>query len=126
MMISQFTLSNDEKRVSWTNNGLPITLAYERPVAANHIAYLDQVIVQADAREHGPNNLFIYNADGSLNARPDMPTLKRPVQGVYAVWFVPNQRYVTVILLTDEYSPYDTACTFDLEKHTFTKFHPSR
>lgn len=125
-MITQFNVSEDKRKVSWSNNGQPVALTYEYPVEANQVTQFDEVIVQSDVRENGAKNLTIYRADGTIKAQPDMPVLKHSVQGVYAVWFVPNERYVTVILLTEEFSPYDTACTFDLEKHTFSKFHPSR
>ena len=125
-MITDFKVSSDEKLISWTSNGQLQELDFKYPVAANHIEYLDKVLVQSDTLESGEKNLTIYNPDGSIAARPEMPKLKHRVDGVYAVWFGQGKRDVTVVLLTDEYAPYDTACTFNLEKYTFSKFHPTK
>ena len=125
-MITNFKVCKDEKRISWKSNGQLLEFNFKYPVAANHNEYLDQVLVQSDALESGEKNLTIYNPDGSIAARPEMPKLKHRVDGVYAVWFGQGKKEVTVILLTDEYAPYDTACTFNLEKYTFSKFHPTK
>ncbi|WP_167855510.1 hypothetical protein [Hymenobacter fodinae] len=55
-----------------------------------------------------------------------MPKLRHPVHGVYAIWFEQHQRQQTVLLLTDEYTPYDTTCTFDVESHAFSNIHPTK
>jgi hypothetical protein len=125
-MITKFNVSEDQKTVFWKNEGNVITLTFQYGTFANHIEYLDEVIIQSDVRESGEQNLAIYNADGSLKARPEMPVLKHSVGGVYSVWFDQGKRQQTVVLMTDEFSPYDTACTFDLETHAFFNFHPTK
>lgn len=125
-MITNFKVSEDEKTVSWENEGRAKRLLFEYPVAANHIVYLDEVIVQSDTRENGETNLAIYKADGLVKVRPEMPKRKHKVAGVYAVWFGQGKKRVPVVLLSDEYRPYDTACTFDLETHQFFDFHPTK
>lgn len=124
-MITEFKVSKDEKTVTWQHDGQAKKLAFKYPVAAHHILYLDEVIVQSDTRESGEKNLAIYKADGSLKSRPDMPKIKHKVEGVYAVYFGQGKKQVPVVLLSDEYKPYDTGCTFDLETHKFFKFHPT-
>lgn len=125
-MISKFKLSKDEKTVSWQHAGQAVQLTFQYPVAAHHVVPQHEVLVQSDVRESGPTNLTIYSPDGSVKAQPAMPKLKSPVDGVYAVWFVPNQPQVTVVLLTEASKPYDTACSFDLTTHTFSKCHPTK
>jgi hypothetical protein len=123
-MITDFSI--EAKQVTWQHAGQLIRLRFQYPVAAHHIQYLDEVLIQSDAREWGSQNLTIYSADGSVRARPAMPTLRQPVHGVYAVWFEQGQRQQTVVLLTDECHPYDAACTFDLETHGFSNIHPTK
>lgn len=53
---------------------------------ANHIEYLEEVIIQSDARESGSCNLAIYIASEVVKARPEMPDLKHEVGGIYSVW----------------------------------------
>lgn len=124
-MITDFSVGKEEKTVSWKSEGEQHKLQYTYPVLVNHVVLLDEVIVQADVREFGEQNLFLHRADGSIKARPEMPKLKHKVHGVYAVWFVPDEIKLTVVLISDEYKPYDTACTFDLKTHRFSKFRPT-
>jgi hypothetical protein len=111
--------------VSWQYNAQTIEFHFTYPVYANHIEYLNEVFIHSDVRENGEQNLALYKDDGLLKARPKMLKLKHRVDGVYAVWFVQGEREQTVVLLSDEYKPYDTACTFDLKTHRFSKFHPT-
>lgn len=124
-MITDFKVSLDRLLVSWKNDGKAIAMHFEHKAFANQIEYLDEVIIHSDARESGEQNLALYNADGTLKVRPNMPKLEHKVHGVYAVWFVQGERQQQVVLLSDEYKPYDTGCTFDLETHRFFKFHPT-
>lgn len=125
-MISNFKEIPAKFIVSWENEGKVIELRFKYRAFANHIEYLDEVLVQSDARESGSRNLCIYKADGSVKACPEMPPLKHEVGGVYSVWFDQGNRYQTVVLMTDEFNPYETACTFDLETYEFSKFHPTK
>jgi hypothetical protein len=125
-MITNFKVSPDRLQVSWEDEGKAIVLHFKYKAFANHIEYLDEVIIQSDARESGSRNLAIYTADGVEKARPEMPALKHEVGGVYSVWFDQGNRYQTVVLMTDEFNPHETACTFDLETYEFSKFHPTK
>lgn len=125
-MITDFKVAENRKAVSWRHNGQEIKFEFQYPVFANHIEYLGQVIIHSNVQETGERNLTIYKADGSVKCRPEMPKLKEGVGGIYAVWFVQGQKLVTVVLHSDEYRPYDTACTFNLETCKFTKFHPTQ
>lgn len=125
-MITKFKVSKDQQTVSWQAAGKPIELRFLYPVEANHVKHLNQVIVQSDVRESGSENLVLYAEDGSIEHRPPMPIRPHPVSGVYAVWFVPGQDTVTAVLLSDEFKPYDTACTFNLRTGTFSDFHATK
>ena len=125
-MITNFKVSEDRKTVSWKNEEQAINFVFQYKAFANHIEYLNEVIIQSDVRESGEQNLAIYNANGSIKARPAMPILKHGVGGVYSVWFDQGNRKQTVVLMTDEFSPYETACTFDLETYEFSNFHPTK
>lgn len=125
-MITNFKVSDDRRTVSWQNDGQEVKLLFQYKAFANHIEYLDEVIVQSDVYESGKTNLAIYNADGSVKARPEMPKRKSEVAGVYSVWFDQGNRYQTVVLISDEFNPYQTACTFDLETYEFSNFHPTK
>ena len=125
-MITNFKVSEDEKTVSWENDGQIQEMRFQYSVLANHIEYLDKVVIQSDVRESGRTNLAIYNPDGSLEVRPEMPELKHKVGGVYALWFMQGRKQQTAVLMSNEFSPYDTACTFDLETYKFSDFHPTK
>lgn len=114
------------KVVSWQHDGKQVRFEFQHEVSAYHIEYLNEVLIQAWVNDFPQENLFIYHADGTLKAQPAMPKLKHEVDGVYAVWFEQGKKQVTVVLHSEEYSPYDTACTFDLETHEFSKFHPTK
>ena len=122
-MINNFNISQDKRNVSWQYDGQLVEFNYAHPVYANHIEYLKEVIIHSSVRESGEQNLALYKEDGSLKVRPQMPKRQPKVNGVYAVWFVQGQRQQTVVLLSEEFKPYDTACTFDLETHRFSNFH---
>jgi hypothetical protein len=124
-MITEFNVDEDGKTILWKSEGKQHQLQYVYPVLANHAVLLNEVIVQADVREFGEQNLFLYRADGSVKARPAMPKLKHKVTGVYAVWFVPDEIKLTAVLISNEYKPYGTACIFDLKTHRFSRFRPT-
>jgi hypothetical protein len=125
-MITNFKVSNDRKKVTWDNDGKLVAFEFEYPVSAHHIDYLDEVLIHSSTKEDDAKNLAIYYSNGILKARPNMPKLKHEVSGVYSVWFEQGQKQITVVLLSDEYNPYDTACSFDLETYKFLKFHPTK
>jgi hypothetical protein len=123
--MTNFKVSEDRKTVSWKDGEKLLKFKFQYPVSAHHIKYLDKVLIHSSTDETGETNLAIYDPDGTMISRPPMPTLKHKVFGVYSVWFEQNQRKITVVLLSDEYVPYDTACSFDLETYEFSKFHPT-
>ena len=124
-VITDLKITKDKKLISWNFEGRLHQVQFTYPVLANHVVLLNEVIVQADVREFGEQNLLLFRADGSVKTRPEMPKLKHKVHGVYAVWFVPDELKLTVVLISDECKLYDTACTFDLKTHRFTNFHPT-
>jgi hypothetical protein len=125
-MITKFKVSKDGRTVSWQHDGKKVKFEFQHHATAYHIEYLDEVLIQAWVNDYWRANLFIYHADGTLKATPAMPKLKHEVDGVYSVWFEQGKRQVTVVLHSEEFSPYDTACTFDLETHLFSRFHPTK
>ena len=125
-MITNFKVSDNRKKVTWKNEGKPVVFEFKHPVSAHQIVYLDEILIHSSTKEDGEKNLAIYHSDGTIKARPTMPKLKEEVSGIYSVWFDPGQKQITVVLLSDEYAPYDTACTFNLETHKFSKFHPTK
>ena len=91
--ITNFTISERDatgpdspmgKVVSWEYEGQQIAFAFEHRVAAYHVEYLDEVLIQAWVNEFPRANLFIYRADGRLKAQPAMPKRPHEVGGVYA------------------------------------------
>lgn len=124
-MITNFEVSADYRVVSWKNGGDNVEVSFQFEIAAYHLEYLNEIIIQSSVQESGTNNLAIYNADGTIKARPNMPKLQHGVGGVYAIWFAQGKREQTLVLMTDEFSPYDTACAFDLETCEFSRFHPT-
>lgn len=124
-MITKFKVNEERRLVTWEHDGGEIEFVFQYPVYANHIEQLDEVIIHSSVQESGERNLALYRANGSLKARPDMPKLANKVEGVYAVYFGQGKKQVPVVLLCEEYKPYDTGCTFDLETHKFLKFHPT-
>jgi hypothetical protein len=80
-MISHFEVSEDRKKVSWKHDGKPITFEFDYPVSAHHIEHLDEALAHFSTKEDGATNLAIYNADGTLKARPPMPMSKHEVRG---------------------------------------------
>ncbi len=125
-MITNFHLSADCKTVFWNNDDQLVHLAFEHKVEGYLIEYLNQVLLLADVWEYGKRVLTIYNADGSVRAQPGLPKLKHEVGGIYSIWFVQGKRQQTVVLFTEEFSPYETACNFDLETYQFSGFHPTK
>jgi len=124
--ITKLNIDESNKQISWVSNGTIVIKAFGGEIFAYLIDELDEVLVLADSTFDGPNNLFIYNGDGSERLNPVMPALKKPVDGVYAIWFVKGLMKQEVILLSEEYSPYNTGCTFDLKAGVFSNFHPSK
>ena len=114
------------KVVTWQHNAKKVKFEFEHEVSAYHIEYLDEVLIQAWVNDFYKANLFIYHANGTLKARPAMPKLRHEVYGVYSVWFEQGKKQITMVLHCDEYQPYDTACTFNVETHAFSQFHPTK
>jgi hypothetical protein len=94
--------------------------------SAHHLKYLDAVLVLAELWGAGERVFTIYRADGSVKGRPGLPKLRHEVGSIYSIWYNQGQRKQTVVLLTDEFSPYETACDFNLETYEFSNFHPTK
>jgi hypothetical protein len=125
-MITNLHLSPDKQTVTWENGSQPVTLAFGYEVRPHHIEYLNEVLVLRETWGDGERTITIYHADGTVKARPGLPKLRHAVGGIYSIWYEQGQRKQTVVLLTDEFSPYETACDFDLETHEFSNFHPTK
>ncbi len=125
MSINNFEILG-KKKIRWECCGKKIILKFEFPVEAYLVKHRDEVIVIADPREVGINNIFVYSEDGSVRLRPKMPELGKPASGVYSLIFQPNKDSFEVILDSDEYEPYDTGCMFDLDSGLFYDCHPSK
>ncbi len=124
--VQKFSFDKNTGIAEWEYNGQRVSKTFSGETLAYYASNLDQVLVVADPQINGPNNIFIYNPGGTLNMRPNMPTLSKPVNGVYAVWFIDNNIEQETILLSGEYNPYDTGCTFNLKTGQFYNFHPSK
>lgn len=114
------------KTVEWLCDGTLISKPFKGDVCAYYVEPLNEVLVLADSEFDGPRNVFIYRADGTLRLNPQMPKLKSNVSGVYAIWFIAGKLQHEAVLLTNEFLPYDTGCTFDLEDGIFSNFHPTK
>lgn len=119
-------LVRPDKAVEWMCNGRHISKPFKGEVFAYHVEPLNEVLILADSCFNGPRNVFVYYADGALRLNPEMPNLKSSVNGVYAIWFVAGNLQHEAVLLTNEFSPYDTGCTFDVRDGAFSNFHPSK
>jgi hypothetical protein len=125
-MITDLRLRPDKQTVTWENGSQLVTLAFGYEVRHLHIEYLNEVLVLRETWGDGERTITIYHADGTVKARPGLPKLRHAVGGIYSIWYEQGQRKQTVVLLTDEFSPYETACDFDLETHEFSNFHPTK
>ncbi|WDE03670.1 hypothetical protein SG34_020120 [Thalassomonas viridans] len=122
-MIKNFIKNEELGEVLWDFNGKKIEKKFRKRIQAELIADKNFVVVIANHKEVGNRNLFIYDEAGNIKSNPEMPKLTLPVEGVYSIWFVPGKEEQKVVLLTDENSPFDTACTFNLNTGVFSKFH---
>lgn len=125
-MLTNLHLSPDKQTVSWNNDGQPVVLSFGYDVRPHHVEYLNEVLVLRETWGEGERVFTIYHADGTVKARPGLPKLRHPVGGIYSIWYNQGQRKQTVVLFTEEFSPYETACDFDLETYEFSNFHPTK
>lgn len=125
-MLTGLHLSSDSQVVTWDNSGQPVCLAFGHKVLPYHIEYLNEVLVLANVWGAGERVFTIYRADGTVKAHPGLPPHPADVGGIYAIWYVQGQRKQTVVLFSDYFKPYDTACDFDLETYEFSNFHPTK
>jgi hypothetical protein len=91
------------------------------------VEYLNEVLLLADVWEAGQRVFTIYRADGTVKARPGLPNYPADVGGIYSIWYDQGQRKQTILLFSNHFKPYDTACDFDLEtyEYEFSNFHPT-
>lgn len=123
--ILNFKILSDTE-IGWICDNKEVNLSFTHPVRCYHIQHRDEVVVVGDTNEFGPKNLIVYSADGTVRARPKMPVLDKPVEGVYSVWFVEGKDKQNTILLSDNYAPYDTGCIVDFSTCEFSDFHPAK
>ncbi|MGI4874071.1 MAG: hypothetical protein ACRYFX_23170 [Janthinobacterium lividum] len=124
-MLTNLALSADKQTVTWENDEQPVHLAFDYPVRPHHIEYLNTVLILRESWGNGERVFTIYHADGSVKARPGLPKRPHQVGGIYSIWYNQGQRKQTVVLFSDEFKPWDTACDFDLETYEFSNFHPT-
>lgn len=117
---------NEKKNVSWEYLNNKIELSFNYPIEAHLFDERNVVVVIADIKDAGSNNLFVYNANGEIKINPEMPELNSQVEGVYTMFYKPNSIKQEVVLISEAYSPYDTACTFDIASGNFSNFHPTK
>ncbi|OCG64606.1 hypothetical protein A9G48_00380 [Gilliamella sp. wkB18] len=120
-MISNFKIDTSEKNVSWYNNGLIVCKSFEKKIfQAVEITFLSQILIIADYREKGKNNMFIYDKKGDCISNPSMPSPE--FYGIYSIWYLEGNMLQTVILLSNDNSNYEKKCIFNLENHNFSEF----
>lgn len=113
----------DDKKVRWVHNDSEAEISFSRNIfQAVYLERFHQFLIIADYREVGKNNLFIYDADGEIIARPEMPDLNTTVDGVYAIWYVAGKTEQTIVLLTPDQANYETKCNFSLLDYSFSDF----
>ena len=113
----------DDKKVKWVYNDNKAEISFSKKIfQAVYLEELHQFLIIADYREVGSNNLFIYDPDGGIAARPEMPELGTTVDGVYAIWYMAGKTDQTVVLLTPDQANYETKCNFSLRDYSFSDF----
>lgn len=117
---------DNEKKISWLYEGEEKKLLFKYPVEVFLIKERNEILVIADIKETGNNNLTIYKADSSVRIKPKMPSLSKPVLGVYSIFYIKGSENLDTILDSKEFFPYDTGCTFNINTGEFTDFHPSK
>lgn len=125
-MIKDFKRDEKNGVVEWKSDGVLISKKYNNRIQAELIADQNRVLIVSDHKESGPQNLCIYDENGEVVLKPLMPELSSPVDGIYSIWFVPCGDVQKVILLTDEYSPFDTACNLNILTGEFFYFHRTK
>ena len=125
-MITNLRLSPDKQTIRWENGKQSVALALGYEARPHLLAYLNEVLVLRETWGAGERTITIYHADGTVKAHPALPKLRHAVGGIYSIWYEQGKRKQTVVLLTEEFSPYETACDFDLETHEFSNFHPTK
>lgn len=110
------------KGVEWGDVFIPFTGGIE----AIFIHHRCEIVLIGDSRLHGIDNLFIYCKKGTLRLRPKIFIENMDLKGVYTMWYKKGDDLQTIILESDFYSPYDTACTLDLRTGDIGTCHPSK
>ncbi|WP_444919811.1 hypothetical protein ACJJID_12785 [Microbulbifer sp. CnH-101-G] len=125
-MIKDFVRDEKNGEVKWVSDGVLISKKYNNKIQAELIVDQNRVLVVSDHKESGPQNLCIYDEKGEVVLKPMMPKLNNSVDGVYSVWFIPGSKIQKVVLLTDEYSPFDTVCNLNINTGEFSDFHRTK
>lgn len=112
--------------VTWENESGNVSLSFPNAFQVKLLKEKSEVLIVADPEQVGNRNLLIFDETGNERLRPYMPSLSESVDGVYSLWHVDGNDNHTAILLCNEYSPYETACTFNEKTGEFTNFHPTK
>ncbi len=126
-----FSLENvkitNEKSITWEHSDILVVKEFNLPIFQIIFSKLiNSVIIIADYREVGSNNMYLYNLDGTLKVNPCVPALTKSIQGIYSMWYVEGHEEQTVVLITGENTPYETKCIFNLKDYSFSKFSPTK
>ncbi|WP_129714819.1 hypothetical protein [Pedobacter sp. SYP-B3415] len=115
------TIEVSDHQVFWELEGKSIDIKFrQRIFQAQYVPHTAQVIIIADYRETGPQNLFVYNICGELVSKPEMPSFNAEILGVYSIWYVAAEDEQTIVLSTSNSDQYDVKCTFNLRNYTFS------
>lgn len=125
-MIDNFIRNEKLGEVLWESNGKKIKKTFINKIQAELVKTDNLVMVIASHKEVGAKNLFIFDEQGNIKLNPEMPILSSPVKGIYSVWYIPDNEEQKIILLTDENSPFDTACTLNFKTGKFYDFHRTK
>lgn len=120
-MISNFKIDSQKQNVSWDNDDITVFKSFERKIfQAVEIKFLSQILIIADYREKGNNNMFIYDEKGICISNPSMPSSE--FYGIYSIWYIENSILQTAVLLSNENPNYEKKCIFNLENYNFIEF----
>lgn len=125
-MINNFLYEPTTGLVEWDCSTRRVSKTFKGNIQVELMNSENKVLVVADAKEVGSDNLFIFDEAGNVVLNPKMPKLSKSVKGVYSIWYVKGSKEHTAILLSDEFSPYDTACKFNVENGEFSEFHATK
>ena len=120
---NQLVVSENSKIVSWSHGKNIVKKKFSKPIFQGvYVKFLDLIIIIADYREVGSNNIFVYNMKGSIKFNPNMPDKRFKIYGAYSMWYIENNIEQDVVLLTNDNKNYEIKCKYNLLHNTFSNF----